>query len=271
MIDNFIIEKLLELIPTKNKEDVELQKEMNQITFVPKNLNFEQECFRILNKIKPGYKNPEIKQFINSYKKHLLSKNKNYKILLFNLYILTKLIKEEDFSFEKCLDSEMAEIDLSISMTSFEIQIEELLKIKLNFDDIFNNRQKLLFEPIYKSYVMQRTVSIYYIGDLAKKIMINNKFHDTLNSLKTDLKGIKRKNKNIDEMERKLKNNQKEICKLNNEIYNLKSIIKNLEINKNIYTDNNIIINKNYDYTFTNCKNPDVENMKNTNDTENNV
>ena len=52
MIDNFIIEKLIELIPHKNQHEVKMQNEINQIDFIPRNLNFDQECFRILKKIK---------------------------------------------------------------------------------------------------------------------------------------------------------------------------------------------------------------------------
>ena len=230
MIDNFIIEKLIELIPHKNQHEVKMQNEINQIDFIPRNLNFDQECFRILKKIKKEYANEEIKHAISRFKKQIIAKNEP-KDILCTLYLLTKLIKQEEFNFEKHLDSEMAEIDLGISMTSLEIQMEELLNSKLDFDNI----------KITKENVIKKVIDIEKVNEV--EIIAKPKEEQTttelIKMLAKELQEVKMKVDKTHKIEEQLQKNEIQINGLKNQITNLNSVISKIqEENSELKKDN---------------------------------
>lgn len=229
MIDNFIIEKLIELIPIKNEHDLALQNEINQIDFIPKNLNFSQECFRILNKIKKEYGKEEIKNTISQFKKQIVAKSDS-KDVLCTLYILTKLIKEDNFYFETKLDSEMAEIDLGISMTSLEIQIEELLKTKLDFENlpcVYKKQPKII--KIEK-------VQEFQISEIDKK----NKNDDIIKTLLRELQEVKQNVNDNQKFKEQLLQNQIQIENFKSQISNLNTIISKIQEENIAIKDENL-------------------------------
>lgn len=229
MIDNFIIEKLIELIPIKNEHDLALQTEINQIDFIPKNLNFNQECFRILNKIKKEYGKEEIKNTISQFKKQIVAKSDS-KDVLCTLYILTKLIKEDNFYFETKLDSEMAEIDLGISMTSLEIQIEELLKTKLDFENLSYIHKK---QP---KIIKIEKVQEFQISEIDNK----NKNDDIIKTLLRELQEVKQNVNDNQKFKDQLMQNQIQIENFKSQVSNLNTIISKIQEENIAIKDENI-------------------------------
>lgn len=227
MIDNFIIEKLIELIPIKNEHELTLQNEINQIDFIPKNLNFNQECFRILNKIKKEYRKEEIKNTISQFKKQIVAKSDS-KDVLCTLYVLTKLIKEDNFYFETKLDSEMAEIDLGISMTSLEIQIEELLKTKLDFENLVCVHKK------QSKVIKIEKVQEFQISD------IKNKNDEIIKTLLRELQEVKQNVNDNQKFKDQLLQNQIQIENFKSQISNLNTIISKIQEENIAIKDENL-------------------------------
>lgn len=227
MIDNFIIEKLIELIPIKNEHDLTLQNEINQIDFIPKNLNFSQECFRILKKIKKEYGKEEIKNTISQFKKQIVAKSDS-KDVLCTLYVLTKLIKEDNFYFETKLDSEMAEIDLGISMTSLEIQIEELLKTKLDFEHLVCVHKK---QP---KIIKIEKVQEFQISDT------KNKNDEIIKTLLRELQEVKQNVNDNQKFKDQLLQNQIQIENFKSQISNLNTIISKVQEENIAIKDENL-------------------------------
>ena len=261
MIDNFVLAKLLDLTPSKNTYDLELQQKIRDIRYIPKNVNFENECLRLLNKINKNYSNSEIKSTSVSFKKQIVSDGEPPKNLLITLYILAKLIKDEEYKFEQNLDSEMAEIDFNISITSVEIQIEELLNEKMDFMNIFNSRKKILSNINTKNCVMivQPAVQVEWLGSEKKNDEYDFSFDHTIRKLYKEISLLKEQlnekhvvyeqniiglqnqidnlHYTIDQITEDNKRLKEENINLGNEIVSVKSRLKILEEMNKITTD----------------------------------
>ena len=162
MIENFILEKLIKLIPIKNKGEIILKNTINSLSYITKGIDFTKEVFKILNKIKKEYNNNNgININLKNFKKLILNKSDNNDIL-YSLYLLSKSILFENYEFDKNLNGEMAEIDKEIALTSLEIQIEELL----SKNNIFNSDE-----------------NIFNVNDYYKKIKNNNNNNNNFNNI----------------------------------------------------------------------------------------
>ena len=233
MIENFILEKLIELIPIKNKGEIILQNTINSLSYIPKGIDFTKEVFKILNKIKKEYNNNnEININLKNFKKLILGKSDNNDIL-YSLYLLSKSILFENYEFDKNLNGEMAEIDKEIALTSLEIQIEELLSKNNYFNgdkNIFNIND--YYKKIKKNNNNQNNNFDNIIIVKENDFQINNN-NDVINNINKEIINIKQTNEELKNklitLNNKITEIETENIKLKNELVISKTRISILE------------------------------------------